>query len=881
MVLEYAKRRYTMDEVLNVLEPELRQWFSKFKKLTPPQEYSIIPIMGGKSTLIASPTGSGKTFAVFLSIINELLKMSKIGQLEDKVYCVYVSPLKALDYDIEKNLKQPLDEIFEREELKVKGFTKIRVGVRTGDTTQVERTKMLRKPPHILVTTPESIAILLVAPKFREKMKSVKWVIVDEIHEVCSSKRGVHLSLSLERLQHLTSGNLVRIGLSATIHPIEEVAKYLVGYNDDGTERDCLIVDTRFVKPIELKVICPVNDLVHTSAEETTAKMYRLIKNIVKKHKTTLIFTNTRSGTERVVFQLSKLKVVDGDELAAHHGSLSREIRRDIEDRLKHGLMKAVVTSTSLELGIDVGSIEAVVQIGSPKSVSKCLQRVGRSGHSLEKLSKGYLIPLERDDLVEDAVIVSEAKKGALDRVHIPKNCLDVLAQHIVGMAVEQRWKVDEAYKLIRRSYNYHNLPLSMLENVLKYLSGGYQQLEGHRVYGKIWYDENEKTFGRRGALVRVIYSTNIGTIPENVHVKVLTLNNRWVGMIEEEFLERLAPGDIFLLGGRPYEFKYAKGLTAYVSPAEGEKPTVPTWFSEMLPLSFDTAEAIGRFREKLFKMIRENVPKDEILKFIRRETSSDPKACESIYNYFIAQEEFLKHLNVEVRHSDKNIIVENYVDSENRQNFIFHAVFGRRVNEALSRIYAYLIMKHAKRSVSVTVTDSGFILTVPGYIPLDIKRILEMVSKENARRLLIEAIKNTELVRRRFRHCATRSLMILRNYKGHEITVNRQQISSQTLMSLVEDLADFPVLSETYREIIEDLMDVENATKIIEDVENGVRRFIILKQYDLPSPFSHDMLLTGYSDIVLMEDKKALLKSLYDEVIARVRASGIILSEN
>jgi ATP-dependent Lhr-like helicase len=412
-------------------------------------------------------------------------------------------------------------------------------------------------------------------------------------------------------------------------------------------------------------------------------------------------------------------------------------------------------------------------------------------------------------------------------------------------------------------------------------LSGGYQQLEGHRVYGKIWYDENEKTFGRRGALVRVIYSTNIGTIPENVHVKVLTLNNRWVGMIEEEFLERLAPGDIFLLGGRPYEFKYAKGLTAYVSPAEGEKPTVPTWFSEMLPLSFDTAEAIGRFREKLFKMIRENVPKDEILKFIRRETSSDPKACESIYNYFIAQEEFLKHLNVEVRHSDKNIIVENYVDSENRQNFIFHAVFGRRVNEALSRIYAYLIMKHAKRSVSVTVTDSGFILTVPGYIPLDIKRILEMVSKENARRLLIEAIKNTELVRRRFRHCATRSLMILRNYKGHEITVNRQQISSQTLMSLVEDLADFPVLSETYREIIEDLMDVENATKIIEDVESGVRRFIILKQYDLPSPFSHDMLLTGYSDIVLMEDKKALLKSLYDEVIARVRASGIILSEN
>ncbi|MEM3503240.1 MAG: DEAD/DEAH box helicase, partial [Nitrososphaeria archaeon] len=236
MVIEYARRRYTMDEVISVLEPELGKWFSKFKKLTPPQEYSIIPIMEGKNTLIAAPTGSGKTFAVFLSIINELLKMSKSGQLEDKVYCVYVSPLKALDYDIEKNLNQPLNEIFQDKGLKDK-VTRIRVGVRTGDTTQIERTRMLKKPPHILVTTPESIAILLVAPKFREKMKSVKWVIVDEIHEICSSKRGVHLSLSLERLHNLTSGNIVRIGLSATIHPIEEVAKYLVGYNDDGKER--------------------------------------------------------------------------------------------------------------------------------------------------------------------------------------------------------------------------------------------------------------------------------------------------------------------------------------------------------------------------------------------------------------------------------------------------------------------------------------------------------------------------------------------------------------------------------------------------------------------------------------------------------------------
>ncbi|MEM3403086.1 MAG: ATP-dependent helicase [Nitrososphaeria archaeon] len=872
MVVSYSQERYELEQIIPMLEPELGRWLGRFKSLTPPQKYSIVSIMQGKSTLIAAPTGSGKTLAVFLSIINTLLKMGKEGKLEDKVYCIYISPLKALDYDIEKNLNQPLEAIYRYAEKENSYIPQIRVGVRTGDTSQAERVKMLKKPPHILVTTPESVAILLVAPKFRENLKSVKWVIVDEIHEICNNKRGVHLSLSLERLQALALDKIVRIGLSATIHPIEEVARYLVGYNKDGTERDCTVVDTRFVKPIELKVLCPVKDLVHTNASKASYKMYKLITDLISLHKTTLIFTNTRSGTERVVYQLSKLKVVDGDELAAHHGSLSKELRRDIEDRLKHGLMRAVVTSTSLELGIDVGSIEGVVQIGSPKSVSKCLQRVGRSGHSLKKVSKGYLIPLERDDLMEDAVIVSEAKKGSLDRVHIPKNCLDVLSQHVVGMAIERRWGEEAAYELVKSSYNYRDLPYSVFKSVLKYLSGGYEQLEGHRVYGKIWYDDVEKVFGRRGILIRVIYSTNIGTIPENVHVKVLTLNNRWVGMIEEEFLERLRPGDVFLLGGKPYEFKYSKGLTAYVTPAEGEKPTVPTWFSEMLPLSFDTAESIGRFREKVFSMLDLKVPKKQILETISKETSSDSYASESIYSYFKTQIDFLNYLRVKERHSDKVIMVENYVGERREQNFIFHTVFGRRVNEALSRIYAYVITKYAKRNVSVTITDSGFILTIPRHIPLDIRKIVNIVSKENARHLLIEAIKNTELLRRRFRHCASRALMVLRNYKGHEITVNRQQSNAQLLMQIVEEFEDFPVLQEAYREIIEDLMDVENALRIIDDVELGRRRFIFLPQCDLPSPFSHDMLLSGYSDMVLMEDKKALLKALYDEVVSRVK---------
>ncbi|MEM1525175.1 MAG: DEAD/DEAH box helicase, partial [Nitrososphaerales archaeon] len=350
MAICIATRSYSKDEVLSLLDPLVAEWFSIFPDLTPPQKYAIINIHEGKNTLIASPTGSGKTLSAFLSIINELVKLAREGNLEDRVYCVYISPLRSLNNDIYKNLMKPLNEIKEIAEKRGVKLQEIRVGVRTGDTTSSERAKMLHKPPHILITTPESIAIILCAPKFRENLKYVRWVIVDEIHEICSSKRGAHLTLSLERLEELCDKPFTRIGLSATIHPLEEVAKFLVGFKD-GKERDCIIADTRFVKPTLLKVSSPVKDLIHASASYITSSMYRRIKDLIKKHKTTLIFTNTRSGTERVVYHLSKLNVVDGDELAAHHSSLSREIRKGVEDRLKEGKMKAVVTSTSLELG--------------------------------------------------------------------------------------------------------------------------------------------------------------------------------------------------------------------------------------------------------------------------------------------------------------------------------------------------------------------------------------------------------------------------------------------------------------------------------------------------------------------------------------------------
>ena len=858
--MERVTEAYSKDDVMSMMEPLLAEWFSdRFSELTEPQSFAIPIIHRRENVLVSSPTGSGKTLTAFLSIINELLRYAKDGKLEDRVYAVYVSPLKALANDINRNLREPLSEVKALAERKGVPFPEIRVGVRSGDTSQAERQKMLRKPPHIFITTPESLAMVLAAPKFKEKFSKVEWAIVDEVHEICDSKRGVFLSLTLERLQAFCARRFTRIGLSATLAPIEEIAAFLVGC-EDGRQRDVKVVEVRERKNLDLKVLCPTDDMTSLPYEIVNSKMYDMLGDMVREHTTTLVFTNTRSGTESVVY---KLKERGLDSIEAHHGSLSKETRLGVEERLKRSELKCVVSSTSLELGIDIGSIDLVCQIGSPKSVAKGLQRIGRSGHGYRQTSKGRMIVFDNDDLVECAVLCRAAHRNKIDRVSIPQNCLDVLAQSIVGMSIESRWKVDDALRLVRGSYCYRDLPAETFEGVLRYL-GSKDAFEG--VYSKIWYDEEERVFGRkRGA--RMIYFLNLGTIPEEANYKVYAERGALMGDLSEKFVERLSPRDIFVLGGRAYEFVRSRGMSVYAKSASGKKPTVPSWTGEMLPRSFDLSMEVAKFRGEIAARMKDEERKT--LEWLVDDFGIDHGSARSILSYFQEQRTACGEIP-----TDKRLVIEGYVDMTGNRNIIFHFPFGRRVNDALSRAYAFQITQQLGCSVSVSVTDDAFMISVPRNIEL--KGVEKMISSSNLESLLRRAIKDSEIFKQRFRHTAARSFMILRNYKGREVSVNRQQIRSSYLLDALRSLERVPVIEETYREILEDVMDLRNARLVLKMIESGDMGVASVDFSSVPSPFAHNVVLAGISDIVLMEDRSSLLKELHRKILSKVMAGEL-----
>lgn len=859
MALKRIKKGSDLEQVMGLMDPVIQKWFrGKFKDLTEPQSYAIPLIHNGVNVLVSSPTGSGKTITAFLSIINELFQLHKEGKLEDRIYCVYISPLKALANDINKNLREPLAEISQlaREE----GFEPpdIRVAVRSGDTTNYERQKMARLPPHIFITTPESISLVLSTPKFSKNFRHVKYAVVDEIHEISSSKRGVYLSLNLERLQNVVEDEFTRIGLSATQAPIEDIAKFLVGYNN-GRLRDCSIVQATMTKDLDLGIMCPVDDMTVLPYEVVNHKMYDRLHEEINNHRTTLVFTNTRSGTESMVFRLKEKGL---ENIAAHHGSLSRETRLEVEEDLRNGKLKSVVTSTSLELGIDIGHIDLVCQIGSPKSVAKGLQRIGRSGHGVYETARGRFIVIEKNDLVESAVLVRSAKDGRIDRISILKNSLDVLAQALVGMSLEDKWAIEDAYKLVKRSYCFKDLSREAFDSVIDYLAGKFRTHEGG--YSRIWKDENEDLFGsKRGT--RMIYYLNLGTIPEEANYRVLS-NKGPLGKLSEKFVEKLSRGDIFVLGGKTYEFDKSRGMSIFVKDAQGRRPTVPSWTGEMLPRSFDLSVDIGKFRGRVENLIKKEKKEGEVEAVLMRDYFLDDGSAKSIYSYF------KEHMAVAPVPTDKRLLIEGYLDTQERYNIIFHFCYGRRTNEALARAYALAISQKEGINVSISLTDDNFMLTVPKAIKL--QGLEKMVTPKNLEELLRGAITDTEMFKQRFRHCAMRAFTILRNFKGKDIPVSRQLRHATRLLNSIGTKSDgFPVIEETFNEILHDAMDMDNARAVVSSISNGKIKVKHIGYTDVPSSFAHNIVLIGASDMILMEDRSGLLRELHKQVLSKIIA--------
>jgi ATP-dependent Lhr-like helicase len=837
-------------ELRNSLHPLVQEWFfMRFKAFSPTQLHAVTHIHHRKNVLVSAPTGGTKTLTAFLAIINYLVELATRNELEDKVYALYTSPLRALSNDIFVNLEQPLKEIKELAVKKNISLQEIRVGLRTGDTTPAQRAKMMRKTPHVLVTTPETLAILITTKVFMTKMAALEFLIVDEVHAL-ANKRGTYLSLTLERLSELSIIDPVRIGLSATIAPLEEIASFLV-----GTERECAIAAVKLVKNVDVDLIVPGKDLIESETIESQRSLYRILNELIQNHKTTLIFTNTRNATERVIQQLhTHFPGQYVGVVGAHHSSMSKEQRFMIEERLRKGDLKVVVTSTSLELGIDIGSVDLVVLLRSPKGVARALQRIGRAGHRLHENPKGRFIVLDRDDLVECSVMMKHMLEKNIDRVDIPCRALDVLAQHIFGMAITRVWKANDMLKVLRKSYCYKDLSKEDFFAVISYLAGDYA-LENRHVYAKIWYDPKTGDIGKRGKLARVIYLTNVGTIAEEGFMDVIVgageSKGGLVGSIDESFAERLKRGDVFVLGGIKYEFLFTRGMKVYVRGNVSKNPTVPSWFSEMLPLTYDLAIAIAKFRGLVQERLRKPI---ECISFIQEYLHCSKSVAGEIFLYVKEQEDFSQVP------SDKVLLVEKFVSD--KEYLLFHSMYGRRVNDALSRAYAFVAGSLRSRDIEIGINDNGFFIAGD---KLQEDKILKGVTSKQLEPILKEAIEKTDVLKRRFRHCAGRSLMILRNYRGRTKSVGKQQVQSGFLLAAVRAISnEFPILREARREVFEDVMDVVRAKNLLESIERGAISVSIVRT-PLVSPFGLTLILQSHTDLIKMEERATFLKRMHE----------------
>ncbi len=762
-------------DALAVFSDATRAWFERsFAAPTPAQEKGWPAIASGKHTLIQAPTGSGKTLAAFLYAIDKLTA-SPAGGLR----VLYISPLKALNYDVERNLRGPLAGL----------QSSLRVAVRTGDTPQKERQAMLREPPDILITTPESLFLLLTS-QARELLKSVETVIVDEVHAVAGTKRGAHLALSLERLERL-AGPFQRVGLSATQRPLEEIGRFV------GGGRPIELVDAGVAKQLDLEIVVPVDDMREPGANREEGydarsiwpSIYPALLELVRAHRSTIVFVNNRRLAERLALRLNEL--AEEEVARAHHGSLAREQRTVIEEDLKAGRIPCLVATSSLELGIDMGAVDLVVQIESPKSVARGLQRIGRAGHTLEAVSKGRIFPKFRADLLECAVVVQRMHAGAIEETQIPRNPLDVLAQQIVAICADEEIEVDELHRLVRGAYPFADLSRAQLENVLDMLAGRYPSDEFAELRPRIVWDRTGGVVrGREGA--RRLAVTNAGTIPDRGLFGVFIVEGGGrVGELDEEMVYEARAGQVIVLGASSWRIEEITRDRVLVTPAPGVPGAVPFWKGEGVGRPYELGAAIGKFSREL---LAQREPKVEGL---------DERAAWNLVEYLREQERATG-----VVPSDKTVVVERFRDEIGDWRVCILTPFGGRVHAP----WAMAVGARLRDSLGVEVqsiwSDDGiaFHLADADTPPATDQLLL---TPEELDELVIAEVGQTALFGARFRENAARALLIPRRRPGERTPLWQQRLKAQNLLQVARKYASFPIVLETYRECLQDVFDL------------------------------------------------------------------------
>lgn len=854
--------------------PLVQEWFvNKFDTPTEPQEQGWPHILAGRTTLISAPTGSGKTLTAFLACIDRLVRKALAGELQDRTEVLYVSPLKALGNDIQKNLEVPLGEILQMAGARGLLMPQIRTAVRTGDTLMPERRAMLKCPPHILVTTPESLYILLTAEKSRAILRDIETVIVDEIHAVADDKRGAHLTLSLERLEALTHRSPVRIGLSATQKPIEEVAHFLTG----NGRPDPVIVNIGHKRKLDLAVEVPPTELGPITTNEMWDEVYDRLVQLVEQHRSTLIFVNTRRLVERVSHNLAAR--LGEENVAAHHGSLSRKIRLAAETKLKNGEIKVLVATASLELGIDIGTVDLVVQISSPRAIAVALQRVGRSGHWRGAVPKGRFFVTTRDDLLECASLVRAIRQGDLDRLMIPEAPLDILAQQIVAACASEEWDEDAMLALVRRAYPYRNLSQNTYESILEMLSEGIASRRGR--YGAyIHHDRvNHKLRARRGARLAAI--TSGGAIPETALFTVVAEpEGTVVGTLDEDFAVESNRDDIVLLGNASWRIRRVEGKSGrvIVENAHGAPPTVPFWLGEAPARTQELSERIASLRQEISDRLPNVLPTPasrnlpevmEAVAWLRDECGLDISGAEQAVEYVLQGRAVLGAVPTQ-----ETIIAERFFDEGGGMQLVIHAPFGGRINKAWGLSLRKRFCRSFNFELQAAATDNGLNIALAEQHSFPLADVFHFLNAATVQPVLEQAALASPIFGTRWRWDANRALALLRFQGGKKVPPQIQRMRSDDLLASVfpdvaacqENIAgdiqipDHPLVNEVMKDVLTEAMDIEGLKDLLRRMEDGHIRCIAVDT-PVPSQFSHEILNANpyaYLDDAPLEERRA-----------------------